>query len=123
MDLGCRASACIIEQVGVVIRYTDLTIYHSLRAYLLQEIGRRDLALADHPLRNLRPDGFRKIGEQKILENAAGATHRRRILLIASVQNAIRRGAEPGGVRAVQPQRSRQDDPVFAAFEDALAIA
>ena len=67
--------------------------------------------------------GGRQFAEEKILEDAAGALHGGRKFFVAHLENAGRGLFECGGGGGVEGEFDLENDPVFAALEDALAIA
>src|ERR1035438_10542858 len=74
-QLACRTLTLVVDQVGVILGHANPAVSDSLGAHLLQKICGRHLAFPDYTLRHLPLHRFRKLREDQILKDAAGALH------------------------------------------------
>src|SRR5262249_5930144 len=103
-EIGGSSRAGVVDQVGVVAGYVNVATDHAFCSHLLQEVCRRDFPFPYGRDRHLRRDIRRQFGQQEILENTAGAFHRRGELLVANFQDVVGGAAEAARVGRVENQ-------------------
>ena len=107
-DLQRGALARVVDEVRVIVRDLDVAVSNAFRSDLFQKICRWDLSFAYDLRIIVALNGFGKVDEEQVLENAARAFHLGRVLGVADGENLIGLLAEGGGIALLARRQAEE---------------